>query len=127
MDMEIRPDVAFLLANSVGRAALDATAMPGVLQPWVDKIEEYVQLNGKFSQSSVLYLPFSPPPVFWDYKCKKCHWWQVPQTLLPSGTIPGSCKVVEGEISHRGWCAIWAPSKDYKALTWPQELLKGEW
>jgi len=110
-------NVLSMLVKSIGLAALDATVSPGVLQPWVNEVEAYVAHNGKFSKFAVLYLPLSPPPVFWDYKCKKCLWWQE----------PNGCKVVEGDISPQGWCAVWVPPKEYKALTWPQELLRGEW
>jgi len=113
----ILPDLIFLMAKSIGLAALDSTVRPGVLQPWAGEIENYVSHLGKFSKFSVAYVPFSPPPVFWDYKCRKCRWWQ----------DPSSCKTVEGEISPQGWCAIWIAPPTYKALTWPQELLKGNW
>jgi len=110
-------NVAFLTVKSIGSAALDATIKPGTLQPWVNEIESKVATSGKFSKLSVAYLPFSPPPVFWDYKCRKCRWWEV----------RGACKTVEGEISPQGWCAIWIAPPTYKALTWPQELLRGDW
>ena len=110
-------NVPSLLVKSVGLAALSSTVKPGVLQPWVSEIEERVRLNGKLSKMSVAYLPFSPPPVFWDYKCKKCRWWEEPDT----------CKVVESKISSQGWCAIWVPPVTYKAFTWPVELIRGDW
>jgi len=106
-----------LLINSIGLSALDATVKPGVLQPWVDEINERVAKEGKFAKPSVAYMPFSPPPVFWDYKCRKCRYWQEPD----------ACEVVEGKISPQGWCAIWIPPQDYKAFSWPQELLRGDW
>lgn len=113
----ILPDLFFLLVRSIGAAALDVTIGPGMLQPWVDELESYVSKLGKFTKFSVSYLPFSPPPVFWDYKCKKCLWWVDPNT----------CKTVEGNISPNGWCAIWVPPSTYKPFTWPVELIKGEW
>ncbi len=106
-----------LLITSITKAAANATISPGTLQPWVDDINRRVAEEGKFSKPAVGYIPFSPPPVFWDYKCRKCRFWQGPD----------SCQVVEGEISPRGWCAIWLPPDDYKALSWPGELLKGNW
>jgi hypothetical protein len=33
-----------------------------------------------------------------DQQCDNCVHWEP----------PGSCKVVEGSISPKGWCAIWA-------------------
>jgi len=107
----------FLAGKSIGLAALNATARPGSLQPWVDELERYVELNGKFPKSSVAYVPFSPPPVFWDYKCRKCRAW----------VEPDGCKWVEGKISPIGWCAVWLPPDDYRALSWPSQLLKGDW
>ena len=106
-----------LLIKSITKAAANATISPGALQPWVDEINRRVAEEGKFPKSAVAYIPFSPPPVFWDYKCRKCSFWQGPD----------SCLVVEGEISPGGWCAIWLPPEDYKALSWPKELLSGDW
>ena len=113
----ILPDLFFLLVKSISLAAADSTYRPGVLQPWVDEIEKYVHINGKFSQFAVAYFPLSPPPFFWDYKCKKCFWW----------IEPDACKVVEGKISPWGWSALWVPPSTYKAFTWAKELLKGDW
>ena len=106
-----------MLIKSIGLAAADSTYSPGVLQPWVDEVESKVSTDGKFTKPEVLYLPFSPPPVFWDYKCKKCRWWEE----------PNGCKTVEGEISPQAWCAIWVPPSTYKPFTWFQELIGGEW
>jgi len=106
-----------MLAKSIGLAGLNATISPGALQPWLDEIEQRVAEEGKFSKSAVAYIPFSPPPVLWDYKCRKCRAWE----------SPDGCKWVAGEISLRGWCAIWLPPDQYKALSWPKELLSGDW
>jgi len=55
-----------MLIKSIGLAGLNATVSPGALQPWIDEIETRVAEQGKFSKSQVGYLPFSPPPVFWN-------------------------------------------------------------
>jgi len=106
-----------LLIKSITKAAANATVSPGTLQPWVDDINKRVAEEGKFSKPAVAYIPFSPPPVFWDYKCKKCRFWQAPD----------SCKVVEGKISPRGYCAIWLPPDDKPAFSWIGELSRGDW
>ena len=106
-----------MLAKSIGLAGLNATINPGSLQPWVDEIEETVRERGKFPKSAVAYIPLSPPPVLWDYKCRKCRFWQE----------PASCIVVEGEILPRGWCTIWLPPDDKPAFSWIGELLRGDW
>lgn len=106
-----------LVFQSVTRAAANATISPGTMQPWVDEIEAYVQEHGKFQKAQVLYLSFSPPPFFWDYKCKKCRFW----------VEPDSCTVVEGDISPKAWCALWLPLDGKPAFSWPNELLKGDW
>ena len=106
-----------LLVKSISLAARNATISPGVLQPWIDDINRYVTEHGKFSKSQVAYIPFSPPPVFWDYKCKKCRF------LIE----PNTCKVVEGKISQGGWCASWLPPEGKPALSWVKELSKGDW
>lgn len=109
--------VGEMLVKSVGLAALNATVNPGVLAGWVSDIEGYVAEKGKFTKLQVAYIPFSPPPVFWDYKCRKCRFW----------VDPNACTVVEGDISPRGWCAIWLPPTTYQPFTWPKELIKGDW
>jgi len=113
----LKSNALSLMINSISLAAMDATVKPGSLQPWIDELEDYVLKNGKFSKFSVAYIPFSPPPVFWDYKCKKCIWWEE----------PNGCEMVEGNISPRGWCAIWVPPEEYGAFTWPKELIEGNW
>jgi len=106
-----------LLINSISKAAANATVSPGVLQPWVAEINAHVAEKGKFTKSQVAYLPFSPPPVFWDYKCRKCRFWQ----------SPDSCTVVDGKISPGAWCAIWLPPEDKPAFSWVRELSRGDW
>ena len=106
-----------MLLKSIGLAAANATISPGALQPWIDEINAQVAEKGKFTKQQVAYLPFSPPPVFWDYKCKKCLFWK----------DPNGCKVVEGEISPGAWCAIWLPTVGKPAFSWMGELLKGDW
>ena len=113
----VLPDLLWLLGNSIGRAALNATLKPGVLDPWITEIDRYVQANGQFSHLAVSYLPVSPPPVFWDYKCRKCL----------KFSEPSACLWVGGEIKPAGWCSLWVPPSDYKAFTWPAELLAGNW
>ena len=106
-----------MLAKSIGLAAANATIQPGVLQPWINEINQHVAEQGKFSKSAVAYIPLSPPPVFWDYKCRKCRFWQGPD----------SCTVVDGKISSGGWCAIWLPPDDKPAFSWINELLGRYW
>ena len=106
-----------LLVKSITKAAANATISPGTLQPWVDEINAYVAEKGKFTKQQVAYIPFSPPPVFWDYKCKKCKFWKEPD----------SCTTVEGKISPRGYCVIWLPPEDKPAFSWINELLRGDW
>ncbi len=104
-----------LVLKSVSTAAL-STRSPAQLQSWIDEIEQRVAEEGKFSKLAVAYLPVSPPPVFWDYKCRKCLAWE----------SPDGCKWVEGEISPRGWCAIWLPD-GRPAFSWVGELLRRDW
>jgi hypothetical protein len=110
------PDVVFLTVKSISSAALE-TVKPGTLGPWISGLEDYVNKMGRFTKFEVMYVPVSPPPFFYDYKCRKCRWW----------IQGGSCQMVDGLIVPRGWCAIWVPPDSYKPFTWPQELLKGDW
>lgn len=100
-----------MLVKSIGLATINATVSPGILQPWVDEIEQTVAKEGKFSKSAVAYIPLAPPPLFWDYKCKKCRFW----------VEPNSCTVVEGDISPRAWCAIWLPPDGKPPFSWIRE------
>jgi len=113
----MKTSILSLLITSISKAAANATISPGTLQPWIDDINNRVAEESKFLKTQVAYIPFSPPPVFWDYKCRKCRFWQAPD----------SCTVVDGKISPGGWCAIWLPSDDRPAFSWINELLKGDW
>ena len=77
-------------------------------------INSRVSSEGKFPKWQVIYMPFSPPPVFWEYRCDKCRWWQ-PE---------GRCRVVEGEIEPQGWCVIWMPPDGVKPFTWVRKPLE---
>lgn len=129
-DPPVVPDVVWLLYNSIARAAANSTGQPGILQPWEDELNRYIVANGKFQKFEVLYAPVSPPPVFWDYKCYKCLFWNgvrpVPSDLRWQPMASG-CKAVDGDICPSGYCAIWLPPPDYKKLTWPKELFSGNW
>jgi len=101
----ILPDAFWLAYNSIARAAVNAKPPPSVIlskeksqevyRAWVAELQKYVAANGKFTKFEVIYVPFSPPPFFWDYKCGKCRWW-----------IQGGCQLVDGTINARGWCAV---------------------
>ena len=117
------PDALYLTYKSISTAAFSAIVnRPSVVDAWSRLIEAEVSTFGKLNKLDVVYLDVNPPPVFWDYKCLKCRWWG-PKV----GLVDQTCKVVEGIISPNGWCAIWLPPDDYKALTWPKELLEGGW
>jgi hypothetical protein len=115
----VLPDVIWLTVNSIVRAAISAidSNKETWLRDWIDKLNIYVFLNGKFSQFAAGYVPFSPPPLLYDYKCRKCLNW----------VEPDGCNWVEGTISRSGWCSIWTPMTGYKAFSWPSELIKGDW
>ena len=121
----VLPDVVWLLYNSIARAAVNAKPPPfmtqtdatNIYQAWINELDSYVALNGKFPQFEVMYLPFSPPPFFWEYVCKKCR----------SYINPNACNLVTGNISPSGWCSIWTPPSTYQAFTWPKELINGDW
>lgn len=105
------------LVKSITLAAANATISPGMMRPWVEEIEQTVAEKGQFSKLTVAYIPLSPPPVFWDYKCRKCRFW----------IEPNACTVVNGEISPNGWCSIWLPPDDKPAFSWMEELRRGDW
>lgn len=121
-DPLVLPDVIYLTYKSISSAVLDATLSPGVLAKWIAVVEARVSAEGQFPQWTVIYSNVSPPPVFWDYKCMKCRWWG-PTLALPNET----CKVVAGRISPAGWCGLWTPPDGYEKLTWPKELIAGNW
>ena len=108
----ILPDLLF---NSVSKAAADALGIqPGAAQAWTGELEDYVSKNGKFSKFSVAYLPVQPPPLFWDYNCENCRFWQE----------PNQCTLVNGFIAKGGWCVVFMPPAENKPFTWPDRLLK---
>ena len=116
-------DSVFLAYKSISTAAFSSIVnQPEIVESWARRLEAEVSTFGKFNKMVVVYIDVNPPPVFWDYKCLKCRWWGQ-KVGLPDQT----CKVVEGIISPQGWCVIWVPPADYKALSWPKELLEGKW
>ena len=115
--MTLNTSVPSLLIKSVSKAAANATLSPGSLQQWVDEINRHVSEQGKFAKRQVVYVPVSPPPFFWDYKCRKCRFWQQPD----------SCSVVDGTVSPGGFCVIWLPPDDKPAFSWIRELARGDW
>lgn len=123
-------DLGWLLSNSIGRAAINVInpTEQAKLQSWIDELDNYVSANGKFPQFEVAYLPFSPPPLFWDYKCRKCRGYYT-EIISPMSldAVTGYCKWVDGNISPSGWCSCWLAPDDYKAFTWPAELMAGDW
>jgi hypothetical protein len=119
---QIVPDLFMLIYKSISTAAIDATLHPGVMVPLVHQIENQVNATGKFNKFEVLYTDLNPPPVMWDYKCKKCRFYG-PQQMLKEG----KCKVVKGDISPEGWCGVWLPPANYKKFTYPKEAVKGDW
>lgn len=110
------PDILWLFGNSVGRAALNVTVKPGALKPWVDGLTEYVSHYGKFTKFQAGYIPFPLPPLFWDYKCRRCRFWQ--------GNF--ACSLVDGEILPQGWCAVWCPPDGVKQFSWVGEWMHGD-
>jgi hypothetical protein len=109
------------MSKSIGSAAISPLS-PETLANWESALNTQVTSEGQFSQFSVFYRDMAPPPFFWDYKCSKCL------AYGPNNSMPArSCKWVAGDINQEGWCAIWCPHAGYKALTWPKELIKGDW
>lgn len=111
------PDAVYLAYKSISTAAISAGSKRGLLEGWEKQIRKWAAFNEKFAKLEVVYLDLNPPPVFWDYKCMKCRFWQP----------PNGCVVVGGDISPQGWCAIWLPPDLYKRFTYPKEFLKGDW
>jgi hypothetical protein len=135
----ILPDLFWLAYNSVVRAACAGVApnaqLPGMqqnfealYQDWINNVTSYVALNGKFSKFEAAYLPFSPPPLFWDYKCRKCRFYIPVQIAVAQAPGPQpQCTLVDGDISPSAWCSLWMAPDTYKAFSWPSELLAGNW
>ena len=103
----IIPDVVWLLANSIGRAALGATIIPGLGERWREAVEKQVRLMGKYTKFEVVYSPVDPTPVFWEYNCGNCFAFE---------RSPLTCKWVQEKgwpnvdvIHSQGWCVIWLP------------------
>ena len=121
MTMPLLPDAIYLLVNSVGLAAADATGLaPGKGAQWVAALEAHVAQAGRFSKFAVTYLPIQPPPFFWDYNCGRCRFWKEPAP----GEALGGCTLVAGQIARGGWCVIWSPPAGVKPFTWPARVLQ---
>mgnify|MGYP001565145001 FL=1 len=115
------PDALALTFNSIVLAAAEAMGFaPGAGEEWVQALETHVSFYGPFSKLSVLYLPFQPPPAFWDYSCGRCRFWKEP---VPGETL-GGCTLVEGKIARGGWCGIWMPPQGVAPFTWLSRVIE---
>ena len=115
-ESRVIPDVVWLAANSVGRAALGATLVPGLGEKWRANVQAHVDRNGKFTKFEAFYTPVAPPPVFWEYNCGQCFAFQrEPRTCLwvSEKGIPNP-----GIIHPQGWCAVWMPLDGDKPLSY---------
>jgi|GEM_PF-5509034 len=79
--------------RSIFTAALDATIAPGLLDDLATEREDEVARNGKFTKLDVGYIAAPPPPLFWEYRCSECRYWQT-----------GACAIVQGRIDQVGYC-----------------------
>ena len=111
----ILPDLLWLLANSIGRAALGATLVPG-LGEWASELQNYVDRNGKFSKFMVAYSPVAPPPVFWDYICGECRVYERDKRTCKWVSESGFPQ--DGEIHPAAWCAVWTPKEGERPFSW---------
>jgi hypothetical protein len=127
----VLPDLVYLALKSIGSAAVDWAFTPGTLAKWVAVLDEEVAREGKFTQFSVFYRDISPPPLMYDYKCRKCLKWGPNQPIQPlAGTVittDRTCLWIAGDISPEGWCACWVPNTDQQPFTWPKQLVSGDW
>lgn len=99
------------LMTAVGSSLSD---QPQLAEQWKKRIDDHVRENGKFMKHKIAYLPFHPPPVFWEYTCASCRVFN-PRTK--------TCDWVNewgfphpGIIHPLGWCAIWMPVKNEEPL-----------
>lgn len=119
------PDIdVFLLAPGTLGATVIAELAAG--EEGQAKIEYEIraraddEASGKFSKADAWYVPFGFPPVFWEYRCETCRFYQ------PEGEESGECEIVGrdydafgGEKIHpRAWCALWMPEEDDDWFEW---------
>ena len=96
------------LFKSIFTAFTDATFAPGRLDALVREREAQVARDGKFTKLEAGYIAAPPPPLFWEYTCSQCRFWQT-----------GACAIVQGRIDQVGFCVLWLPPKGYEApFTW---------
>ncbi len=116
----------YMLFKSV-IAAAQRNSNPAAFQDWINEVLSQVQSDGQFAKSAVGYLPISPPPFFWDYKCAKCRFAYQPSGAVGSFVNNGLCQLVSGDIGHNAWCVLWMPEDTKKSFSWPKELIQGDW
>jgi hypothetical protein len=117
----------YMLFKSITTAA-KRNSDPTAFQDWITEVQNQVETNGQFTKSAAGYLPISPPPLLFDYKCAKCRFaYQPSGGPLGSFTNNGLCQIVAGDIEHNAWCVLWMPEDSVKAFSWPGELIKGDW
>lgn len=85
--------------------------------------------GGKFNKTDVLYSPIAPPPGAWDYRCRKCRFFEPGQSHSF-----GLCEIVGhdedpfgGErINSDAWCAMWMPQSGTPYLSYIKNKLESE-
>jgi len=117
---------AYMLLKSVTTAA-NRNSNPTAFQDWITEVQNEVKANGQFTKSMAGYLPVSPPPFFWDYKCAKCRFAYQLSLSLSGFKDDCSCQIVSGDIQHNAWCCLWMPPDAYEAFSWPSQLFEGDW
>lgn len=91
---------------------------PELASAWKKEIESYVAEEGKLSKFEAAYLPFAPPPVFWEYTCASCIAFEREKKQCKWVTEKGIPN--PGIIHPQGWCDIWMPLAEEKRFSYLQ-------
>lgn len=124
------PDVESLVLAPL-TIAVETVAAFAVGEAGESQVEAYIRglaaerPTGKFSKLDSYYVPFEIPPVFWEYRCETCRFYQ------EANADAGTCDVVGragdpfgGEaISPQAYCAWWMPEADDEPFDWIRNRL----
>lgn len=92
------------LSATIYTGALTGTIDAGAADRLDEELTMEVMERGrKFTKQEVAYLATHPPPLFWEYRCGRCRYWQQVGACEKVGA-PG-----DERISDVGFCVIWLP------------------
>jgi len=79
------------------------------------------QGGAKWSKFSALYAPLAPPPLFFDYSCRGCRFFE--STSSTCAMVGRTADPGGAQVSPQGWCLLSLPAQTQTPLSWLKPFL----